>query len=174
MKNILPIAAIGAGALLLINFFKRKAAAGQNLEITPIKISIDLPKTKQARYLKIFYDITLNLSNREQASVNVKNIFLTVKTNSRNLGNIEKALNFVVPAEGEKQISIKASFFTLGFLGLIKDLIQNGFDILLNINGYIDTDLGRININFNKNVGGAVNGKRSVNGNEKKNSFYDL
>jgi hypothetical protein len=168
MKNILPFAAIGAGALLLINFFKRKAAAGQNLEITPIKISIDLPKTKQAAYFKIFYDITLNLSNREQASVNVKNLFLTVRTNSKNLGNIEETLNFVVPANGEKQINIKASFFTLGFLGLIKDLIQNGFNILVNVNGYVDTDLGRININFDKNVGGAVTG------NQKKNPFYDL
>lgn len=174
MKNILPIAAIGAGALLLINFFKRKAAAGQNLEITPIKISIDLPKTKRAAYFKIYYDITLNLANREQASVNVKNIFLTVKTNSRNFGNIEEALNFVVPADGEKQVSIKASFFTLGFLGLIKDLIQNGFNILVNVNGYIDTDLGRVNIDFSKNVGGEINGKRAVNGAEKKNSFYDL
>ena len=168
MKNILPIAAIGAGALLLINFFKRKAAAGQNLEVTPIKISIDLPRTKQAGYLKIFYDITLNLSNREQASVNVKNLFLTVRTNSKNLGNIQENLNFIVPPNGEKQISIKASFFTLGFLGLIKDLIQNGFNILVNVNGYVDTDLGRINIDFSKNVGGAVNGF------EKKNSFYDL
>jgi hypothetical protein len=164
MKNILPFAAIGAAGFLLLNFFKRKAAAGQNLEVTPIKISIDLPRTKQAGYLKIFYDITLNLANREQASVNVRNLFLTVKTNEKNLGNIQENLNFVVPPNGEKQISIKASFFTLGFLGLIKDLIQNGFNILVNVNGYVDTDLGRINIDFSKNVGGAVNGKRAVNG----------
>jgi hypothetical protein len=174
MKNILPIAAIGAGALLLINFFKRKAAAGQNLEVTPIKISIDLPKTRQASYFKIFYDVSLNLENREQASVNVRNLFLTVKTNGKNFGNIEENLNFVVPANGQKQISIKASFFTLGFLGLIRDIIRSGLNINVNVTGYIDTDLGRVNIDFNQNVGGAINGKRSVNGNEKKNSFYDL
>jgi LEA14-like dessication related protein len=164
MKKYLYFSALGYGAFLLINFFKKKAAAGQNLEITPIKISIDLPKTKKARYFKIYYDITLNLANREQATVNVKNIFLTVKTNDRNFGDIKENLNFVVPANGEKQISIKASFFTLGFLGLIKDLIQNGFNILVNVNGYIDTDLGRVNIDFSKNVGGEINGKRSVNG----------
>jgi len=165
MKNILPFAAIGAAGLLLINFFKRKAAAGQNLEITPIKISIDLPKTRQARYLKIFYDITLNLANREQASVNVKNLFLTVKTNNINFGNIEQNLNFNVEELQEKQITVKASFFTLGFLGLIRDVIKNGLNINVNVNGYIDTDLGRVNINFNKNVGDQING------NEKKNSI---
>jgi hypothetical protein len=174
MKNILPFAAIGAAGLLLLSYFKRKVSAGQNLEVLPIKISIDLPKTKQANYLKIFYDITLNLANREQASVNVKNIFLTVKTNSKNFGNIEEALNFNVPANGEKQISIKASFFTLGFLGLVKDIIQDGLNINVNVSGYIDTDLGRVNIDFNKNVGGTINGKRSVNGYEKKNFYYDL
>jgi hypothetical protein len=153
MKKYLYFGALGYGAFLLINYFKRKAAAGQNLEITPFKISIDLPKTRQAGYLKIFYDITLNLANKEQASVNVKRIYLTVKTNSINFGNIEKDLNFSVGEMQEKQITVKASFFTLGALGLIKDLIQNGFNILINVSGYIDTDLGRVNVNFNKNVG---------------------
>ena len=160
MKNILPIAAVGAAGLLLINFLRRKKAAGENLEVLPVKITIDTPKTRKANYLRIFYDITLNLANREQASVNVRNIFLTVKTNDRNFGNIEEALNFNVPANSEKQITIKASFFTLGFLGLVKDLIQNGLNIKVNVSGYIDTDLGRVNINFDKNIGGSVSGQK--------------
>lgn len=160
MKNILPIAAVGAAGLLLINFLRRKKAAGENLEVLPVKITIDTPKTKKANYLRIFYDITLNLANREQASVNVRNIFLTVRTNDRNFGNIEEALNFSVPANSEKQITIKASFFTLGFLGLVKDLIQNGLNIKVNVSGYIDTDLGRVNINFEKNIGGSVSGQK--------------
>jgi hypothetical protein len=163
MKKYLYFGALGYGAFLLINYFKRKAAAGQNLEITPIKISIDLPKTRQARYLKIFYDITLNLSNKEQASVNVKNLFLTVKTNSINFGNIEQSLNFTVEEMQEKQITVKASFFTLGALGLIRDIIKNGFNIKVNVIGYIDTDLGRVNIDFTNNIGDQINGKRSVN-----------
>lgn len=160
MKNILPIAAVGAASLLLINFLRRKKAAGENLEVLPVKITIDTPKTRKSNYLRIFYDITLNLANREQASVNVRNIFLTVRTNDRNFGNIEEALNFNVPANSEKQITIKASFFTLGFLGLVKDLIQNGLNIKVNVSGYIDTDLGRVNINFDKNIGGSVSGQK--------------
>lgn len=162
MKNILPIAAVGAAGLLLINFLRRKKAAGENLEVLPVKITIDTPKTRKANYLRIFYDITLNLANREQASVNVRNIFLTVKTNDRIFGNIEEALNFNVPANSEKQITIKASFFTLGFLGLVKDLIQNGLNIKVNVSGYIDTDLGRVNINFDKNIGGSVSGQKKI------------
>jgi hypothetical protein len=164
MKKYLYWGAAGYAVFLLINYLRNKVAAGQNLEITPLKISIDLPKTREALYLKIFYDITLNLANKEQASVNVKSLFLTVKTNNINFGNIERDLNFDVEEMQEKQITVKASFFTLSAIGIIKDLIKNGFNLNVNVAGFIDTDLGRVDINFNKNIGDAINGRRAVNG----------
>jgi len=158
MKKILPIAAIiGAGALL-INFLKRKAAAGQNLKFELLKVSIDTVRTKQASLLKIFYDVTINMINVENASVVVNNINLNVTVNGKNLGNLEQTLNFSVPAQSTKAILLKASFNTLGALSLVRDIILNGINFTVNINGFIDTDLGRVNVNFDKQVGGAVNG----------------
>jgi LEA14-like dessication related protein len=158
MKKILPIAAIiGAGALL-INFLKRKAAAGQNLKFELLKVSIDTVRTKQARLLKIFYDVTINMINVENASVVVNNINLNVTVNGKNLGNLEQTLNFSVPAQSTKAILLKASFNTLGALSLVKDIILNGINFTVNINGFIDTDLGRVNVNFDKQIGGTING----------------
>jgi hypothetical protein len=35
---------------------------------------------------------------------------------------------------------------------LIRDIILNGFQDPINVNGYIQTDLGRVNVNFSKNL----------------------
>jgi LEA14-like dessication related protein len=158
MKKIIPfVAIIGVGALL-INFLKRKAAAGQNLKFELLKVSIDTVRTKQARLLKIFYDVTINMINVENASVVVNNINLNVTVNGKNLGNLEQTLNFSVPAQSTKAILLKASFNTLGALSLVKDIILNGINFTVNINGFIDTDLGRVNVNFDKQIGGTING----------------
>ena len=156
MKKILPIAAVlGVGAILL-NYLKRKATAGENLKFELAKVTIDTEKTKQARFLRIFYDITLNLINQENASINVRNVFLNIVINGKNIGTIEKDLNFDVPANETKSVMFKASFLTLGALLLVRDLILKGLKGNINISGYIDTDLGRVNIDFNKEIGGNI------------------
>jgi hypothetical protein len=48
---------------------------------------------------------------------------------------------------------LKASFLTLGALSLVRDIITKGLKFNVNITGFIDTDLGRVNVNFNKQVG---------------------
>jgi LEA14-like dessication related protein len=96
--------------------------------------------------------------NVENASVVVNNINLNVTVNGKNLGNLEQTLNFSVPAQSTKAILLKASFNTLGALSLVKDIILNGINFTVNINGFIDTDLGRVNVNFDKQIGGTING----------------
>jgi hypothetical protein len=166
MKNILPIAALLGGGLFLVNYFKRKRAAGENLKFELAKITIDTPRTLQTGLLKIFYDITLNVINSENAAVNVKNLNIDVTVNGKNFGNLSQTLNFSIPQQSEKKIMLKASFFTLGALQLVKDIVLEGINFNINLNGFIDTDLGRVNIDFNKQFGGGVNGYY-----KKKNSF---
>jgi hypothetical protein len=166
MKNILPIAALLGGGLFFINYFKRKRAAGENLQFELAKITIDTERTKQSLYFKVFYDITLNVINPENAAVNVRNINLDVVANGKNLGNLSQTLNFNIPQQSTKQIMLKASFQTLGALQLVKDIILEGINANVNVNGYIDTDLGRVNVDFNKQFGGGVNGYY-----KKKNRF---
>lgn len=166
MKNIIPIAAfVGAGALL-INYLKRKARAGENLQFELLDVAIDSERTKKARFLKIFYDVKLNLINNENASINVRNVNLNITANGKNIGQINQTINFVVPQQSRKTIAFEIPFFTLGIIGLVMDLVQNGLRVNVNVSGYIDTDLGRVNVDFNKTVGAGINGPS-----QKKNSF---
>ena len=165
MKNILPIAAVIGAGYFVINYFKRKRAAGQNLKFELLKVTIDTQRTLQTGFYKLFYDITLNIINSENAAVNIKNVNLNVFLNGKNIGTLEQTINFSVPRESTKQIMFKASFITLGLLSYIMDIIQNGFSMNFNVKGFIDTDLGRVNVDFSKNVGGNING----NSKKKKN-----
>jgi LEA14-like dessication related protein len=159
MKKILPIAAvIGAGAYLYY-FLRNKARAGENLKFELLKITIDTQRTKQALFFKVFYDITLNVINSENAAVVVKNINFDLTANGKALGNISQTLNFNVPAQDTKQVMIKASFFTLGALLTIKDIILNGLNLDVNIRGFVDTDLGRVNVDFNQQINTGINGR---------------
>jgi hypothetical protein len=163
MKNILPIAAILAAGAYLVNYLKGKKQAGENLKFELFKISIDSQKTKRALFLTVFYDVVLNVINQETESVNIKNVLLNIKINDKDLGRIESNLNLVIPRQTEKQITIKASFYSLGAIGLVKDIVTNGLNATVNIQGFIDTDLGRVDVNFTKNFGGEVNGFKKKN-----------
>jgi len=166
MKNILPIAAvIGAGALL-INYLKGKKRAMENLQFEIFKITIDKQKTQRALYLKIFYDIVITVVNDESTPVKIKDTLLNIKVNGRDLGVVKSNLNLLIPRESEKQITLQASFFTLGAIGLVKDIVRDGLQANVNVAGFINTDLGKVDINFDKQFGGEINGK------PKKKKFY--
>jgi hypothetical protein len=159
MKNILPIAAvIGAGALL-INYLKGKKRAMENLQFEIFKITIDKQKTQRALYLKVFYDIVITVVNDELSPVKIKDTLLNIKVNGRDLGVIKSNLNLLIPRESEKQITLQASFFTLGAIGLVKDIVRDGLQASVNVAGFINTDLGKVDINFNKQFGGEMNGQ---------------
>ena len=159
MKNILPIAAvIGAGALL-INYLKGKKRAMENLQFEIFKITIDKQKTQRALYFKVFYDIVITVINDELTPVKIKDTLLNIKVNGRDLGVIKSNLNLLIPRESEKQITLQASFFTLGAIGLVKDIVKNGLQANVNVAGFINTDLGKVDINFNKQFGGEMNGQ---------------
>ena len=167
MKNILPIAAIIGAGVFLINYLKGKKTAMENLQFEIFKISIDKQKTQRALYFKIYYDIILTVINEETSPVKIKDTLINIKVNGRDLGKIESTLNLLIPRESEKQITLKASFFTLGAIGLVKDIVQNGLQAQVDLNGFINTDLGKVDINFTKQFGGEMNGAP-----KKKNFYY--
>lgn len=166
MKNILPIAAlIGAGAIFY-KYLTGKKKAMENLQFEIFKISIDKQKTERALYFKIYYDIIVTVINDELSPVKIKDTLMNIRVNNRDLGKVETTLNLLIPRESQKQITLKASFFTLGAIGLVRDIVKNGLNADVNLNGYINTDLGKVDINFNKQFGGEMNGAP-----KKKNYF---
>ena len=156
MKNILPIAALLGGGFFLVNYLRRKAQAGENLKYELNDIKIDTAKTLESRLAKVFYDLKLNVANNGQASVNIKSIFFNIKINDINTGELKTGLNFTIPRESEKVITIKANVNTIGILLLIRKIIFDGLQAKINLDGYIVTDLGTVNINFEKDFTEAL------------------
>lgn len=149
----MPLYILGAGAYLLY-FLKNKAKAGANLKYEPVDVAIDLEKTKQSLFTKIYYNVKIKLINSENASINVKNVDLDVSVEGTNFGNLSKTEDFIVPAQSNKIIVFQASFSSLGALSLVKKIIQQGLTLNVSVTGYIDTDLGRIEVDYKKKING--------------------
>lgn len=148
MKKLIPyisVAAIGYG---LIYWLMNKKRAGENLKFVPVDIGIDTKKIKRSFFTKIFFNIKLMLTNDEAASVNVKSIQLTIAVNGKILGYINNEDGFVVNGRESKTINLETSISSIGLLSFIKDLVKDGFKFPVNVTGFINTDLGRININY--------------------------
>ena len=144
--------AIFAGAAgLLYYWLRRKASAAQNLIIEPNAVFINMKKTKAALYTQIYYSVILNLINNEPADINVRQVNLNVKLNGRNFGRIIKNTPFRVPRRSRIEEKFETSFSSLGLLSLIPSIISEGLDFTFDVEGYINTDLGRIDIAFTKN-----------------------
>jgi hypothetical protein len=168
MRNLLLLG--GAGAAL-IYFLRQKRAAGENLRVEPVDVAIDTARSAQSFYTRIYYRVKLKLINVERASVNVSGINLNVSVNNNPFGSIVSTAPFIVSANSEKIINLDASIASLGVINLVRDLISEGLNLNVNVSGYIDTDLGRIAVNFSKNVGSeGISGKLK----EYELGFYSL
>lgn len=158
MKNYYPIIALTAAAYGIIYWLRKKAAAGSNLRYEPVDIAIDLERIKQSLFTRIYYKVKLNLINDESVSVNVRSINLNVRIGDRPFGTIVKTDPFSVPARSNQVITLSTSFSSLSAIALIKDIITEGFNDPIIVNGYIQTDLGRLIVDFSKNPSGGITG----------------
>jgi translation elongation factor EF-1beta len=156
MKKYLPVIGFAAVAYGLIYWLRKKAAAGSNLRYEPVDVAIDIQKIKQSLFTRIYYKVKLNLINDESVSVNIKSINLNVFVGDRPFGSIVKNDSFSVPAKSNQIISLDTSFSSLSAIALIKDIILEGLQDPIIVNGYIQTDLGRVNIEFRKNPSGGI------------------
>ena len=141
-----------AGAAAAFYFFRNKKAAGENLRFEPVDIAIDSARSRQSLWTRLYYKVKINLINPEQANVNVNNVLLNATTNGRPLGTLTSSQKFSVPAQGNQIIQLDTSISTLGAASTIINVIRNRQPLTINIVGYVDTDLGRVTINFNKVV----------------------
>jgi LEA14-like dessication related protein len=150
MKNLLFL---GGAAAALLYFLRQKRAAGENLRVEPVDIAIDSARSSQSFWTRIYYNVKLKLINTESASVNVSGINLNVLVNNTPFGSINNTTGFIVNAGSERIVNLEASFSSLGIIQAIRDLISEGIKFNVVVSGYVDTDLGRIAVNFSKNIG---------------------
>lgn len=145
---------IGAAAAAALGYFwlSNKKDAANNLQVTPKDVKIDWTRSKQAFYTRIFYSVKLDLINNETASVNVKTINLNVIGNGQLLGNVINSSGFIVPANSTKEVVISGAINSTGIIKLIMDIINDGLNIAVSVRGYVQTDLGRVQVDSSKNV----------------------
>ena len=167
MKNFLWI---GGAAAALLYFLRQKRAAGENLRVEPVDIAIDSQRSASSFWTRIYYNVKLKLINAERASVNVSGINLNIFVNNNPFGSINNTTGFVVNAGSERIVNLEASFSSLGVIEAIRDLIADGIRFNVVVSGYVDTDLGRIQVQFSKNIGAGISGRPK----EYELGFYNL
>jgi len=153
IKKYLPTAALLTGGLLLFRYLRGKTEAGKNLKYEPVGVYIDAARSAETNFYRLYYIVKIRLVNDYQQSVNINALNLEATSNGRPLGTLTSNIAFIVPSMGSKTVELSASVATTGILSTVIDAIQNGFNIPVKISGYINTDLGRLNINFTKQVG---------------------
>lgn len=155
-KDILPVALLIGGGLYLFTWLRNKAEAGQNLQYEPVDVAIDSARSRAAYWARIFYTVKLRLVNNGRASVNVRDIDLMARVGNTPIGTITSNTPFSVPANSTKVIQLTASISTTGVVNVLYNIIEDGINIEMNINGTILTDLGSIDVQFNKQVGTPI------------------
>jgi hypothetical protein len=143
---------LGAGGVLLYMFLRRKATAAQNLRFEPVDIIIDLPRTRQSFFTRLYYTLKINVINSEQANVNVRNVVLRVNSNGRALGDLVSNKTFSIPARSNQVIGLDAAVSVFGALSTIINFVKNRQPIPVNVTGQITSDLGILDVNYNTTV----------------------
>jgi LEA14-like dessication related protein len=152
MKNKVLIILIG-GAAAIYYFLRGKISAGTNLIAKPLTLGIDLPRTSLARGVLAF-KLKLNLINTSNFSVNVKEVNISIQVNNARVGNIITKEPFIVLAKSEKVITLGTTvqIFDVLLIDKLKDILLGNEETILKAVGYIDTDLGKIGVGFEKTI----------------------
>jgi hypothetical protein len=150
MKNKIPLILTALGGAYLVFWLRRKAQAGANIQFIPLDIAID---SRRSGLFRIYYSIKLRLINNESANVNIRGINLKAFIDNKFVGDIVNTASFNVPAKGTTDIKLDTSISTGSVARLIFNAITEGINFSMNVSGFVDTDLGRVNVNFTKQVG---------------------
>ena len=155
MKKLLPLGAIAAGIFILTRYLKGRKTAMENLRVVPVSIAIDSARSRDTFFSQLYYRVKLNLINQEQQPVIVREIDLNVNYKGRQIGKIVRDADFIIPGRGQQVIEMDASISASDIITSIVDLarnIRNLSNIEFTINGFVDTDLGRIPVNFKRKI----------------------
>lgn len=155
MKKFLPLGAIAAGIFILTRYLTGRKTAMENLRVVPVSIAIDSARSRDTFFSQLYYRVKLNLINQEQQPVIVRMIDLNVGYKGRQIGKIVRDADFIIPGRGQQVIEMDASISASDIITSVVDLarnIRNLSNIEFTINGFVDTDLGRIPVNFKRKI----------------------
>ena len=150
MKNLssLFLLAITGGAAYY--FLRGKKEAIENLDIKPIDIAIDTQKSRKLFFAKLFYNIKFKIKNPSGFAVKILEIDLEFLVNNKFIANIEKKSPIVIKPGEEKIITIESSLSTTNIIQQVLDMLTGDKTIDLAIQGFVKTDLGVVNVSYNK------------------------
>lgn len=151
MNNKTLLLLAGAGALAAY-FLKGKKEAYENLDIKPLDIAIDTARSKQAKWMKLYYKIKIRLTNPSNFAINVKSINLDFIVNDKRIGNLENETTINVPGNSNKTITLVSFIQSATIIETILLILADSSNIKLAIDGEVVTDLGTVTIDFQKNV----------------------
>jgi LEA14-like dessication related protein len=110
-----------------------------------------LAKTQALGYLKLFYNVKIELFNAADVAVNVKSIDAKMFINGIQFADINSNLSTIVKAKSKNIINIAASVNTGNIIASIIDIISEG-KATIKIEGTLLTDLGLIEFTKEKIV----------------------
>jgi len=143
MNNTIKFLLGFTAAGLAYTFLNKKKAALENLEIKKIDVYIDLPKTQQNFYLKLFYNLKINVFNSSSVKVNIKSIDANFFINGIEFAQLSSTLNAIVPSKENKDLLLAASVSSASVVNSIVDIITNN-KAEIEVRGTLLTDLGLI------------------------------
>lgn len=136
----------GTGALAFLYFMLRgKKDAVNELEVKLASLSFNNKKTREALFLNLFFDVRLNVNNPTPGNITIKHIYIEIFGNDKILGGVSKNEQFTIKGKSANDINFSAKIITPGAVNFIIDLLKSGQEPELFGQGYIDTNLGRIN-----------------------------
>lgn len=155
MKKLITFGAIAAGALVVMRYLSGKKSAIENLKIVPISIAIDSQRSRNSFFSRLFYRVKLRLLNQESQPIMVRAMDLTVFYKNNQIGKIIRDQDFIVPGRGTQTVELDAQVEAVSIITSIIELassIRSSKKIEFRIRGFVETDLGRIPVDFTKNI----------------------
>jgi hypothetical protein len=142
---VIAIAALGFA------IFRGAKSFAQNLRVQFNDVAIDLVQTKKALYLTLFYKLKLTFINPESVKADITNMSIDVFFGDKNVGTIRRTSLFTIPSRDSVQVEFELSIPTIK-LGLsIRELISmlsaGGSLPSVTLQGFLQTQVGRISVN---------------------------
>lgn len=152
MKNLLKISAIGAAALLLLRIVTGRKKSARNLRAVPVDIAIDEPRSRNTGFSVLYFRVKFNLVNDEQAPVNVLGADLDIFYKGKTVGKIVKDQPFTVPGRKSQSVTFLSQISSVNIVESLLDIISTTGGLAITIDGFIDTQLGPLPVQFTKKI----------------------
>jgi LEA14-like dessication related protein len=148
MNNKLILGIIAAAGAAYY-FLTGKKGALENLKIKPLIIAID---SKKSNFNNLVFNFKLQLINPSAYSVNINKIDLKLFVNNTNIADFEQATNINIPANTDTTSTLQIKTNNLQIITALLNALADGAYLQLNVIGFVQTDLGTININYKQSV----------------------